>query len=156
MVSIEVSSDIEHWDERVRSMALHAEASKFEAIARGMRREADLLEAEIKKRRESRVEREKKEKEIIAPDIYLLAFAGQAMFCLTDVEAFNPWGAGDHLAKVAGYARILQPGRSDPFFFEIDELIDRIGKSMLDVKPLTLEESESFLLKAREFCERYK
>ena len=94
-------------------------------------------------------------KEIIATDVYLLACAGHAMLFLTDAEAFDPSGASDHLAKVAGYARILNPGRSDPFFFDIDELIDKIGGSIFDTKLLSLEESSCFLLQAKEFCERY-
>jgi hypothetical protein len=73
---------------------------------------------------------------------------------LTDVEGFNPWEAGELLTKAERKARILDPRRADPFFFEIDEILERVNG--LPFISFTLEESSSFLSKARAFCEKHK
>lgn len=153
MFSIELSSDIAARDVQTRAMVLHAEASKLETIARGMRAEADMIEADLKKRKEVIME-QTNEDGAISPEIYVLAYSGEAMLKLTDVEGFNSWEAGELLIKAERKARILDPGRSDPFFFEIDEILERIGG--LPFISFTLEESSGFLSKARAFCEKHK
>lgn len=50
--SIEISSDIANRDERIRVMTLHSEASRLEALAKTFRQEAELVNAQFKKRRE--------------------------------------------------------------------------------------------------------
>lgn len=152
MFSIEISSDIAARDVRTRAMVLHSEASKLETIARGMRAEADLIEADLKKRKEAIMEQVNEEG--ISPEVYVLAYSGEAMFRLTDVEGFNPWEAGELLTKAERKARILDPRRADPFFFEIDEILERVNG--LPFISFTLEESSSFLSKARAFCEKHK
>jgi hypothetical protein len=94
--------------------------------------------------------------EEIAPETFLLAFCGEAVFCLTDAEKFNPFDAGDYFAKAERYARQMNPERGDPFLFELDAVQEKIMDIIVGPTDFSLEEGRQFIQKAIEFCNRHK